>query len=209
MSPRAAWRLEGLGFERVYDYVPGKADWSASGLPTEGTLARVPTIGDATRQDVPTCALEEKISDARDHVRAAGWDACVVVNKERVVLGLLREKELASDAKATADEVMRNGPATFRPDEPLEKMAKRMRERGARTVLVTTSDGRLVGLVYRRQRDQEARRASALDPGSEDEHQRRDDEFAASNPEQTADQADEDAEQGGDGEPQKERGTLR
>jgi hypothetical protein len=33
MSPRAAWRLEGLGFERVYDYVPGKADWFASGLP--------------------------------------------------------------------------------------------------------------------------------------------------------------------------------
>ena len=28
-------------------------------------------------------------------------------------------------------------------------MAKRMRERGARTVLVTTSDGRLVGLLYR------------------------------------------------------------
>ena len=38
MSPRAAWRLEGLGFERVYDYVPGKADWFASGLPKEGRL---------------------------------------------------------------------------------------------------------------------------------------------------------------------------
>jgi hypothetical protein len=33
MSPRAAWRLEGLGFERVYDYVPGESDWFASGLP--------------------------------------------------------------------------------------------------------------------------------------------------------------------------------
>ena len=31
-------RLEGLGFERVYDYVPGKADWFASGLPREGRL---------------------------------------------------------------------------------------------------------------------------------------------------------------------------
>ena len=29
------------------------------------------------------------------------------------------------------------------------KMAERMRERGARTALVTTSDGRLVGLLYR------------------------------------------------------------
>ena len=49
MSPRAAWRLEGLGFERVYDYVPGKADWSASGLSTEGTQASMLTIGEARR----------------------------------------------------------------------------------------------------------------------------------------------------------------
>ena len=44
---------------------------------------------------------------------------------------------------------MRNGPTTFRPNEPVREMAKHMRERGGRTVLVTTSDGRLVGLLYR------------------------------------------------------------
>jgi CBS domain-containing protein len=149
MSPRAAWRLEGLGFEKVYDYVPGKADWFASGLPKEGRLASVPTIGDAARRDVPTCAPAEKVENAWDRVRAAGWDACVVVNKERVVLGLLREKELSSDPETTVERVMRSGPTTFRPDVLVGKMAKRMRERGARTVLVTTSDGRLVGLLYR------------------------------------------------------------
>ena len=53
----------------------------------------------------------------------------MVVGKERVVLGLLREKELVADPEATAEEAMRNGSATFRPDEPVEKMAKRMRER--------------------------------------------------------------------------------
>ncbi len=98
---------------------------------------------------MPTCAPAEKIGVVRERVRKAGWNRCVVVNNERVVLGLLREKELASDAKATAEEVMRNGPATFRPDEPVGKMAKRMQDRGARTALVTTSDGRLVGLLYR------------------------------------------------------------
>ncbi len=149
MSPRAAWRLEGLGFGRVYDYVPGKADWSASGLPTEGTLASVPTIGEAARRDVPTCAPAEKVSDARNRVRAANWDACVVVNRQRVVLGLLREKELALNPDVGVEQVMRNGPTTSRPNEPVEKMAKHMRERGARTMLVTTSDGRLVGLLYR------------------------------------------------------------
>jgi hypothetical protein len=149
MSPRAAWRLEGLGFEKVYDYVPGKADWFASGLPKEGRLATAPTIGDAARRDVPTCTLAEKAIDAWDRTRKMGWDACVVVNKERIVLGLLREKELSSNPGAAVERVMRSGPTTFRPDVPVRKMAERMRERGARTVLVTTSDGRLVGLLYR------------------------------------------------------------
>ena len=57
----------------------------------------------------------------------------MVVSKERVVLGLLREKELNADPKATAEEAMRNNPATLRPNEPIEKIAKRMREtRGER-----------------------------------------------------------------------------
>ena len=149
MSPRAAWRLEGLGFEKVYDYVPGKADWFASGLPREGRLASLPTIGDAARRDVPTCAPAERIGAVRERVRKVGWNRCVVVSKERVVLGLLREKELACDPEAVAEEVMRNGPATLRPNEPVGKIAKRMRERRASSVLVTNSDGRLVGLLYR------------------------------------------------------------
>ena len=146
MSPRAAWRLEGLGFERVYDYVPGKADWFASGLPMEGKMASVPNIGEAARRDVPTCAPVEKIGVVRERVRKAGWDRCVVINKERIVLGLLREKELSSDPKSPVEEAMRNGPATFRPNEPVGKMAERMRDRGATAVLVTSSGGNLVGL---------------------------------------------------------------
>src|SRR3712207_9209034 len=95
MSPRAAWRLEDLGFEKVYDYAPGKADWFASGLPREGRLASLPIIGDAARRDVPTCAPAQKVESAWDRVRAAGSDACVVVNRDRIVLGLLREKEVS------------------------------------------------------------------------------------------------------------------
>ena len=38
MSPRAACRLETLGFDPsfVFDYVEGKAGWLAHGLPREG-----------------------------------------------------------------------------------------------------------------------------------------------------------------------------
>ena len=34
-SSKAAARLEALGYERVYDYAAGKADWRAAGLPVE------------------------------------------------------------------------------------------------------------------------------------------------------------------------------
>lgn len=138
-----------MDFTEVYDYPPGKADWSASGLPTEGTRANTPPIGDAVQRDVPTCSPAEKVGAARERVREAGWDRCVVVSKERIVLGLLREKELDADPEATTEEAMRNGPATFRPDVPVEKMAKRMQDRGASAVLVTTPDGKLVGLLAR------------------------------------------------------------
>ncbi len=45
MSPRAAWRFESLGGTRVYDYVAGKVDWFAAGLPREGRPAQaVPLV---------------------------------------------------------------------------------------------------------------------------------------------------------------------
>jgi 3-mercaptopyruvate sulfurtransferase SseA len=52
MSPRAAWRLEALGFAEVNDYVDGKLDWLAAGLPTEGSNAERPGAGDVA---APTC----------------------------------------------------------------------------------------------------------------------------------------------------------
>ena len=46
MSPRAACRLETLGFSDVYDYGGGKAEWLGYGLPREGENASVPYAGE-------------------------------------------------------------------------------------------------------------------------------------------------------------------
>src|SRR5215213_6499101 len=117
-----------MGFAEVYDYVDGKLDWLAAGLRTEGILAELPRADDVARRDVPTCRTDEPIGEVRERVRAAGRDACVVVNDERVVLGLLREEELAHEGDEPVELVMRPGPSTFRPHVPIEEMAAFMIE---------------------------------------------------------------------------------
>jgi CBS domain-containing protein len=44
---------------------------------------------------------------------------------------------------------MEPGPTAIRPDDPLEGLVERMRKAGVRSILVTTPEGRLVGIVYR------------------------------------------------------------
>jgi CBS domain-containing protein len=128
--------------------VHGKADWLAAGLPTEGTNAERPTARDVARTDVPTCRLDEPIGEVRARVDDAGWDACVVVNDERVVLGLLRGPQLTrNDDDGPVERFMRPGPSTFRPNVPIEEMAAFMTEHDLPGSPITTSDGRLVGLL--------------------------------------------------------------
>lgn len=150
MSPRAAWRLESLGFGDVYDYVAGKVDWMAAGLPTDGTNAQRPRAGDVARRDVPTAQLDERLGDVRERVRAVGWDAAVVINSERVVLGLLRSKELEKDPTLRIEQAMRPGPSTYRPYVSIKEMAEQMTKHMLDSSPITTLDGRLVGLLLQK-----------------------------------------------------------
>ena len=118
-----------------------------AGLPTEGTNAQRPRLVDVVRRDVPTCSLDERLGDVRHRAVTAGWDACVVVSQERIVLGLLRAKELDADPDLPVEHVMRPGPSTYRPYVSVEELRRTMTERNMDSSPVTTSDGKLVGLV--------------------------------------------------------------
>jgi len=122
----------------------------AAGLPTEGTNAQRPRAADVARKDAPTCGLKERLGDVRDRVRAQGWDSAVVVNEERVVLGLLRTKELDKDPVQLIEQAMRPGPSTFRPYVAIDEIAHFMVEHKLENAPITTSDGRLVGLLLQR-----------------------------------------------------------
>jgi CBS domain-containing protein len=141
----------------VYDYPAGKSDWMAAGLPIEGEAAGRPTAGTVARRDVPVCRLDESLRDVRERVRAAGWDACVVVNEERIVLGLLRAAELGRQDDLTAEAAMRPGPSTYRPHVPIAEMAATMAKHDLPNAPVTTSAGKLIGLLVREDVERTAR----------------------------------------------------
>lgn len=98
---------------------------------------------------MPTCTLDERLAEVRERVRAAGWDTCIVVNEERVVLGRLGRKALAASDERSIAEAMSPGPSTVRPSIGAEALLERIRARDLTSFLVTTPDGRLVGLVRR------------------------------------------------------------
>jgi len=149
MSARAAWRLEQLGFEEVYDYVGSKSDWFACGMPREGKSAEVPWAGDLARDDVPTCSPHEGIGKLRDQVLVGGYDFCVVVNEQRIVFGLLRGDALAKDPTSSAEEVMELGPKTILPSKPIEELLAARSSQGVKNWLVATSHGVLLGALSR------------------------------------------------------------
>lgn len=149
MSPRAACRLEALGFEEVYDYVLGIADWKATGLPVEGERSDIQFVAEATRPDVPVAAPDELLGEVFDRTTDAGWDEAIVVDCDGIVIGHLRGTAWERDRDLHVEQVMAPGPTTVRPNTLLEPLVGRMEKRGTALVTVTTPQGALVGVLLR------------------------------------------------------------
>lgn len=160
MSPRAALRLEHLGFTDVYDYVPGKSDWTAAGLPREGESAGIPNAGDVVHGGVPTCYFRDSLADARQAMDKDGRGFCVATDEDNVVLGMLYREDQAEEG-ATVENAMHPGPTTIRANEPLGPLIERMEHARVDAILVTDPEGRLLGLLDRHAAKQALKQATA------------------------------------------------
>ena len=85
----------------------------------------------------------------RGRVRAAGWDTCIVVTEGGVVVGRLGRRALRADDGRSVEEAMTEGPTTLRPSVALAYAGDLMRQHDLTSYLITTPDGKLVGLVLR------------------------------------------------------------
>lgn len=125
MSPRAAWRLERLGFGPVYDYVAGKVDWMAAGRRTvraDTTERRaIKALDDAP----PTCAPETPLGNLPQ------GRSVTVVNADGVVLGRVPANR-PDEPERLAEDVMQPGSTTVRAHEPLDPLPTDGRTRRGR-----------------------------------------------------------------------------
>jgi CBS domain-containing protein len=111
----------------------------AMDLPFEGENGPELRAGAVADRDVPTCGLDDKVADV------AGPPLVVVV-EDGYVLGVL-EGDALTDPSKTAAEAMSPGPSTFRPPVPVDELAQYLVDHDLDHTLITTLDGRLVGLV--------------------------------------------------------------
>jgi Mg/Co/Ni transporter MgtE len=145
-----------LGFADVYDYEAGKLDWIAAGLPSEGRNASQPAAKDVARSDVPTCSLDDTIGEIKARAGSSGVEVCIVVNEANVVLGLLHREELGKPDDTRAEDAMRSGPSTFRPHVAVGEMARYFSEHDMDYAPITTSEGKLMGVLFRQDADRVA-----------------------------------------------------
>jgi hypothetical protein len=150
MSPRAACRLATLGFAEVYDYMPGKVDWIAHGLPVEGEWDQGATAGGLARGDAATCRLHDTAATVHKRIEASPYGfALVLADEGEIVLGRVRRSALGDEEAATAEALMESGPSTVRAHVEAPGLAKRLRDRDLATAVVTTPGGRLLGVARR------------------------------------------------------------
>ncbi len=125
----------------MYDYVDGKVDWMAYGLPVKGEDG--PFVGEQVAP-VRTCRPGQTAADARALLERSGAEEVVVVAGEDLAVGLVDATSLdAAAGDVSVVEVMLPVPGSIRPSVTAASLA----DRDADRVLVTTPDGRLLGVA--------------------------------------------------------------
>jgi len=127
----------------VYDFVGGKLDWLGHGLAYEGE-------GDLISRHLrsaPTCELDDLASDVIGRVGTA--ELCVVIDPSGIVQASVDAPRLREQRGSKISEIAHFGPKTVRPSEDRPKLDEWMHETHSTHVVVTTPEGKLLGLYWR------------------------------------------------------------
>jgi CBS domain-containing protein len=134
----------------VYDYVPGKIDWLAHNLEVEGEEIDAPIVGRVMRDDVVRCDPTDRTVDVRASIERSPYPFALITSDDGTVLGRVRASALDSGAEDAVWDVAEPGPKTFRPHHSVENVARHLAAKDLRWAIVTTPEGRLLGVASRK-----------------------------------------------------------
>ena len=96
-----------------------------------------------------TCALGDLVGEVRERILASPYGFGFVVTANGCVLGRMRKSDLDCDPTLRAEDVMEAGPSTVRADLSPAELRERLDKKDLRFAVVTTPEGRLMGVVSR------------------------------------------------------------
>ncbi len=138
-----------LGFDDVYDYEPGKVDWLAHGLKVEGDRPDAPTAGRVMRDDVVRCAPTDRAAAVLESIEHSPYPFALLTTAGGTVLGRVRASMLDPNSDEPVWDIAEPGPKTFRPHTSAEHAATQLAKKDLRWAIVTTPEGRLLGVASR------------------------------------------------------------
>ena len=129
--------------------MPGKVDWLAHNLAVEGTNPEPATVGGLMRDDVVRCAWTDRASDVHASIKASPYPFALVTSEGGTVLGRVRASRLDPASEEPVGDIAEPGPKTFRPHHSAANVARQLGEKDLRWAIVTTPEGRLLGVASR------------------------------------------------------------
>jgi CBS domain-containing protein len=120
----------------------------------EGERATPPTAGRLMRDDVVRAAPDDRVLAVREAIAHSAYPFALVTGQDGMLLGRVRTSELDGATDRPVGELMELGPSTVRPHRAAGELAKRLADDDLHWAIVTTPEGKLLGVVSRRALEQ-------------------------------------------------------
>jgi CBS domain-containing protein len=118
-------------------------------MPVEGDRRDLPTAGRVIRDDAVLCRPTDRIGDVRESIEHSPYPFALVTSDNGTLLGRAPSSALDPASERAIWDVAEPGPKTFRPHVSAEKVGAVLADKGLRWAIVTTPEGRVLGVASR------------------------------------------------------------
>ena len=139
--------------------MPGKVDWLAHNLPVEGERPEPPTAGRVMRDDVVRCRPADRTADVRELIERSPYPFALVTADDGTLLGRARPAPWTAPPDGRSARSWSSAPRRSARTVGREVAAAPRRPKDLRWTIVTTPEGRLLGVASR----EDLERAGGLD----------------------------------------------